>query len=74
MKNIPSGSGRDAIPSPNEFKHLDWLKPVIVHRESQSNLKLAYEVEDKWDGEKYQEEGFNFDSLPSAFDNAAESD
>ena len=74
MKNIPSGSGRDAIPSPNEFNHLDWLKPLIVHRESQSNFKLANEVEDKSDGEQYQEEGFDFDSLPSAFDNAAESD
>ena len=74
VKNIPSGSGRDAIPSSNEFNHLDSLKPLIVHRESQSNFKLTDKVEDKSDGEQYQEEGFNFDSLPSAFDNAAESD
>ena len=74
MKDIPSGSGRDAIPSPNEFKHLDGLKPLIVHRASQSNFKLTDEVEDKSDAEQFQEEGFNFDSLPSAFDNAAESD
>ncbi len=52
VKNIPSGSGRDAIPSPNEFKHLDWLKPLIAHRESQSNFKLNDEVEEKSDGEE----------------------
>eukprot|EP00795_Rhopilema_esculentum_P003921 gene3921-15246_t len=69
VKNIPSGSGRDAMPSPNEFKHLDWLKPLIVHKESPSNFNLTDEVEEKSDGGQDQEEGISFDSFPSSSDN-----
>lgn len=38
LKNIPSGSGRDAVPSPGEYANLDWLRPHIAHRSSTTNL------------------------------------
>ncbi|XP_046848019.1 uncharacterized protein LOC124441589 [Xenia sp. Carnegie-2017] len=38
MKNVPSGSGRDAVPIPGEFANLEWLKQHISHRKSSSNL------------------------------------
>ena len=37
LKTIPSGSGRDAVPS--EFQNLEWLNPHIAHRPSSTNLR-----------------------------------
>ena len=33
-KSVPSGSGRDAVPSPAEFSYLDWLANHINRRPS----------------------------------------
>ena len=33
-ESVPSGSGRDAVPSPAEFSNLDWLSNHINQRSS----------------------------------------
>ena len=37
VKNVPSGSGRDAVPKAEEFANLGWLDQHISHRKSASN-------------------------------------
>lgn len=41
LKNVPSGSGRDAIPTPGEFANLSWLDPYISHRSTSSNFSVV---------------------------------
>ena len=38
LKNVPSGSGRDAVPKAGEFVNLEWLDQHISHRKSTTNL------------------------------------
>ena len=38
LKNVPSGSGRDAVPKAEEFANLEWLDQHIRHRKSTTNL------------------------------------
>ena len=38
VKEIPSGSGRDAVPVPKEFLNLDWLAGFISTRPCVSNF------------------------------------
>eukprot|EP00112_Aurelia_sp_Birch-Aquarium-sp1_P015509 Seg3441.6 transcript_id=Seg3441.6/GoldUCD/mRNA.D3Y31 product="hypothetical protein" protein_id=Seg3441.6/GoldUCD/D3Y31 len=51
-KNVPSGSGRDAVPVPREFENLGWLATYIDHRPTSTNMKqpkqqdLSHDSED----------------------------
>ena len=38
VKSTPSGSGREAIPTPREFANLEWLACFIEHRPTWSNM------------------------------------
>ena len=40
VKSIPSGSGRDADPTPREFASLGWLDKHICHRPTAGNFDL----------------------------------
>ena len=40
VKAIPSGSGRDAVPTPQDFAGLDWLQKYISHRPTVSNIVI----------------------------------
>ena len=37
-KQVPSGSGRDAVPVPGGFANLGWLEKHISHRQRSSNF------------------------------------
>ena len=46
-KSVPSGSGRDAVPSPAEFSNLEWLSNHINQRPSTvTNVQSRDERED----------------------------
>ena len=38
---IPSGSGRDAVPTPKDFAGLEWLQKYISHRRTVSKMNPA---------------------------------
>ena len=46
-RNVPSGSGRDAVPRiPKEFENFEWLSTIINHRKTTSNFKPSSVVLD----------------------------
>ena len=42
VKNVPSGSGRDAVPKARDFANLEWLDQHISHKKSASNWSNHY--------------------------------
>ena len=40
VKSIPSGSGRDAVPTPREFASIGWLDKHICYRPTARNFDL----------------------------------
>ena len=40
-KSVPSGSGRNAVPTPAEFANLEWLNNRINHRAETSVKKIG---------------------------------
>ena len=71
-KSVPSGSGRDAVPSiPKEFANLEWLSTLICHRKTTSNFKPSNGMADD-DAETDEEDSFCSDG--EAEDAVAEED
>lgn len=64
-RSVPSGSGRDAVPSPAEFSNLDWLANHINQRPSTvTNMQSRVESEDDADhGEEAESPNNVKDSL-----------
>ena len=64
-RSVPSGSGRDAVPSPAEFSNLDWLANHINQRPSTvTNMQNRVESEDDADhGEETESPNNVEDSL-----------
>ena len=64
-RSVPSGSGRDAVPSPAEFSNLDWLANHINQRPSTvTNMQSRVESEDDADhGEEAESPNNVEDSL-----------
>ena len=56
VKAIPSGSGRDAVPTPKDFAGLEWLQKYINHRPTVSNMNPV-EVDSDEDDNSVSEEG-----------------
>lgn len=46
-KSVPSGSGRDAVPSPAEFSNLDWLSNHINQRPSNQRPSTVTNVQSR---------------------------
>ena len=56
VKAIPSGSGRDAVPTPKDFAGLEWLQKYISHRPTVSNMNPV-EVDSDEDDNSVSEQG-----------------
>ena len=56
VKAIPSGSGRDAVPTPKDFAGLEWLQKYISHRPTVSNTNPV-EVDSDEDDNSVSEQG-----------------
>ena len=65
VKAIPSGSGRDAVPTPKDFAGLDWLKKYISHRPTVSNMNPV-EVNSDEDNNSVGEQGETNDQTDQA--------
>ena len=64
LKNVPSGSGREAVPKAGEFANLEWLDQHISHKKSMTNLP-NHESDDEEAIDNQQEEEMNNSSSPS---------
>ena len=56
VKAIPSGSGRDAVPTPKDFAGLEWLQKYISYRPTVSNMNPV-EVDSDEDDNSVSEQG-----------------
>ena len=56
VKAIPSGSGRDAVPTPKDFAGLEWLQKYISHRRTVSNTNPV-KVDSDEDDNSVSEQG-----------------
>ena len=57
-KNVPSGSGRDAVPTiPEEFANLNWLSTLINHRKTTSYFEPSSVVLDDDAHNSFSDEG-----------------
>ena len=66
IKNIPSGSGCDAVP-PREFENLEWLQPHMTSRSTTSNFvkKPVGGSAGAAEEEQEENEAFENDSMES---------
>ena len=56
VEAIPSGSGRDVVPTPKDFAGLEWLQKYISHRPTVSNMNLV-EVDSDEDDNSVSKQG-----------------
>ena len=52
VKAIPSGSGRDAVPTPKDFAGLDWLQKYISHRPKLNPVEVDSDEDNNSVGEQ----------------------
>ena len=62
---IPSGSGRDAVPTPKDFTGLEWLQKYISHTPNVSNMNPV-KVDSDEDDNSVSEQGETNDQTNQA--------